>query len=159
MTPKWTPRGSQNQPKIDENPHLDPKAPHWVAQGGPLGGPGGPGPPKWCPKGAKMVPQGAKRAPQSSKMEPPSLPRGRFGCPTRPSPEVCRSYQSCQFCKSCQSCQSPINWLLDHIASALGSPRGLPNHPARPREPPNAPKCSPGIPKAPITREVSKPLV
>ena len=33
MTPKWIPRGTQNRPKIDQNPYLDPTVAHWVTQG------------------------------------------------------------------------------------------------------------------------------
>ena len=35
VTPKWFPRGSQNLPKIDQNPDLDPKVSCGVSPGSP----------------------------------------------------------------------------------------------------------------------------
>ena len=53
MTPKWVPRGSQNPPKIDKNPDLDPKVSCGVSLGTP-------GPPKWSPRVPKWTLQGPK---------------------------------------------------------------------------------------------------
>ena len=99
MAPKRVPGGTQNRPKIDKNPHLDPEVPCWV------------------PLGATMVPKGAKTVPQRTTMAPPGLPNDHFGHPKRPYPASCQSCLPCKSCQSCQSFQSPVNWLPEGPAA------------------------------------------
>ena len=67
VTPKWTPRGSQNPSKIYKNPGLDPK----------VSGLGVPGDHRIT----KMLSQCTKMHPQVVKMEPPGLPNHWFASP------------------------------------------------------------------------------
>ena len=66
MAPKRVPGGTQNRPKIDKNPHLDPEVPCWV------------------PLGATMVPKGAKTVPQRATMAPPASQMTTLGTQNDP---------------------------------------------------------------------------
>ena len=91
MAPKWVPGGTQNRPKIDKNPHLDPEVPCWV------------------PLGATMVPKGAKTVPQRATMAPPASQMTTLGtqndpiqhpaspaCPASPASPSSHQLTGCQ---------------------------------------------------------------
>ena len=83
MTPKWVPRGSQNPPKIDKNPGLDPQVACGVS-------PGTPGAPKWSLWVPKWSPQDSQMTGFGTKTDPIQ----HSACPASPV-SICIYYICC----------------------------------------------------------------
>ena len=79
MTPKLVPRGSQNPPKIDKNPDLDPKVSCGVS-------PGTPGSPKWSPRVPKWTPQASQITGLGTQSDPIQHPASPASPANPPSP-------------------------------------------------------------------------
>ncbi len=101
MTPKWTPRGFQNPPKIDKNLGLDPPVSSGVS-------PGSPRPPKWSPRVLKWSIQASEITGLGTKSDPihhtasPASPINLLYCITTDSivsdHRICFSFQFPIYC-------------------------------------------------------------